>query len=270
MAKRNYHKDIDDILRHWPFTGDEIRVRTVKAADGREVLQMRVELGVLQLETERRPDGQRPEGFDTYLDYLLAEELEKGGEFALSEEQCHEVDREFMQFYQRRVCWLQTNEFARAVRDADHTLRLMDFVKRHSPNEDWTLSHEQYRPFVLFHRTYAAAQALLDRPEGGAEAAVGEINDGLQRMQQFIESQEQFSEVDFDDLEMVQQLKELRESLRDKHDLGQTLSEQLNDAVAREEYELAAKLRDEIRRRQLKRAPADARARKSVDPGDHL
>lgn len=261
MAKRNHHKDIDDILRHWPFTGEETRVRSVKAADGREVLQMRIELGVLQLETERRPDGQRPEGFDTYLDYLLAEELDKGNEFTLGEEQCLEVDREFWQFYQRRVCWLETNEYTRAVQDADHTLALMDFVKRHSPNEEWTLSHEQYRPFVLFHRTHAAARALLDQSGAGAEAAIREISDGLQRMQQFFETEEQFADVDFDALEMVQQLKGMEKSLREEFKVGKTLSEQLNEAIAGEEYELAAKLRDEIRQQQIKRGRGDASAR---------
>jgi hypothetical protein len=251
MTKRNHHKDIDDILRNWPFTPDDIRVRTVKAADGREVLQMRIELGVLQMETERRPDGERPHGFETYLDYLLAEELHTEN-LQLTEDQCSEVDREFMQFYHRRVCWLQMGEYPKAVQDADHTLALMDFVKRHSPDEDWTLSHEQYRPFVLFHRTHAAARAVLNR-DTGAEAAIGEINEGLRRIRTFFETEEQFSDVDFENLEMVQQLKDLRESLRVEYKVGQTLSEQLSEAIAQEEYEKAAELRDKIRMSKSKR-----------------
>ena len=57
MAPRN---DIDRILQQWAFEPGEISARIIRAADGREVLQMRVELGVLQLETKGRPDGQRP------------------------------------------------------------------------------------------------------------------------------------------------------------------------------------------------------------------
>src|SRR2546423_298229 len=106
MPKRNHHKDIDDVLRNWPYSADEVRVRTVKAGQDREVLQMRVELGVLQWEPTTRPEGQRPGGFDTYLDYLRAGEL-RGEPIELSDEQCIEVDREFMQFYHRRICWLQ-------------------------------------------------------------------------------------------------------------------------------------------------------------------
>ena len=29
----------------------------------------------------------------------------------------------------------------------------MDFVRDHSPNDEYKLAHEQYRGFVLFHRT---------------------------------------------------------------------------------------------------------------------
>ena len=47
------------------------------------------------------------------------------------------------------------------MKDADHSLAFMDFVKKYSPNDEWTLSHEQYRPFILFHRTQAAALAAL-------------------------------------------------------------------------------------------------------------
>ena len=247
MPKRNHHKDIDDVLRNWPYSAEEVRVRTIKASEGREVLQMRVELGVLQLETTNRPDGQRPSGFDTYLDFLLAEEL-RGETIELSDEQCIEIDREFMQFYHRRICWLQLGEYARAVEDADHTLALMDFVERHSPDEEWTFSHEKYRPLVLFHRTHAAARAVLDGP-GGAEAAISEINAGLQRIREFFDGDERFAEVEFEKLEFVEQLMELRETLRTEFKVGKTLNERLTDAIANEQYEEAAKLRDELRRR---------------------
>ncbi len=85
----------------------------------------------------------------------------------LSDEQCQEADREFIQFYHRRVCWLSLREFQRAVKDADHSLAFMDFVKKCSPNDEWTLSHEQYRPFILFHRTQAAALSLLEDFQAG-------------------------------------------------------------------------------------------------------
>jgi len=49
---------------------------------------------------------------------------------------------------------------------------------------------------------------------------------------------------------MVQQLRKMEKSLRQTHNIDETLREQLARAVANEEYETAARLRDELRRRQ--------------------
>jgi hypothetical protein len=202
-------------------------------------------MGVLQMELDGRPDGERPEGAETVLDHLHQLSLTAGEDFVLDEEQCFEVDREFLQFYHRRICLLALREFDRAIADADHTLALMDFAAAHSPDDRWTMSHEQYRPFVLFHRTQAAALAVL--VEDGAEAAIEQCNQGLERIRGVFESLG--SEEDHTEDELVGQLVKLKESLREEYDVGKTLAEQLADAVAGEEYERAAQLRDEIARR---------------------
>jgi hypothetical protein len=237
--------DIDQVLRDWPFQPGVISARLVRAADGREVLQMRVEMGLLQMETTHRPDGERPGGADTYLDYLIQQALHEGDGFEISEEQCFEADREFLQLYHRRVCWLAIRQFERAVADADHTLDLMNFARDHCSDEEWILSHEQYRPFVLFHRTQAAALARLDKQ--GAEGAIEEINVGLARIRAVFRRADAAEH--FDEDGMVGQLRDLQEAIREHYEVGRTLSEQLADAVAAEHYELAAKLRDEIARR---------------------
>ena len=237
--------DIDRILQEWPFQPGEVLARRVKAADGRQVLQMRVDMGVLQLETEGRPDGQHPGGAETYYEFLASEALREGDGFQLSPEQCVEADREFVQFYHRRICWLALREYRRAARDADHSLAFMDFVRQHSGDEEWTVSHEQYRPFVLFHRIQAGALAELE--ENGPEAAIGEVNRGLSRFRELFEEYDAADKYESD--ELVSRLVELKESMRTHYQVGRTLDEQLADAVAAEEYELAAKLRDELARR---------------------
>ncbi|MBL9122873.1 MAG: UvrB/UvrC motif-containing protein, partial [Planctomycetaceae bacterium] len=172
----------------------------------------------------------------------------------LTEEQCIEADRELVQFYHRRICWLVLREYGRAVRDADHSLNFMDFLQGVSPSDEWTQSHEQYRPFILFHRTQAAALAELERSTPAA--AVEEVNRGLERLREFFAAQD--AEEHFEDDDMVARLIELRESLREQYQVGQTLAEQLAEAVAKEQYELAAQLRDQIAKREpstsLKRA----------------
>ncbi len=236
---------LDDLLSKWAFDPSTLNVRLVKGKDGRDVIQMRVDMGVLQLETTGRPDGAQIHDCDTFLDYLQMEQLDSPGR-TLSEDECGEVDREFMQFYHRRICWLRLQYYQRAVMDANHTLRLMDLTHEMSPDEEWTGSHEQYRPFVLFHRTQAEALAELE--ENSAEEAVGAINQGLETMREFFERHN--AEEHFDDDELVVRLIELRESLRHEYEVGQTLSEQLDAAIEQEKYELAAKLRDELSRRE--------------------
>jgi hypothetical protein len=242
-------QDIDDILREWPYQPGVISARMIHADDGREVLQMRIEMGLLQMEATGRPDGERPSGADTYLEALIEESAASGEAFTLNEDQCFEIDREFLQFYHRRICCLALREFGRAVADADHTLALMDFAAAHSPDPEWTLSHEQYRPLVYFHRTQAAAMAELER--SGAEAAIEEITRGLERIRQVFAAVG--VEEQFDEDQLVGQLIELKESLRQEYRVGPTLAEQLAEAVANEEYERAARLRDEIARRTKRR-----------------
>jgi hypothetical protein len=245
MAKKQH---IDDILRDWPYEPQSVSVRLIKAGKGREVIQMRVEMGLLQIETEGRPDGDRPEGFETYFDYVQS--LAMGNKnFVLDEDQCNEIDREFVQFYHRRICWLAMRQYRKAMQDADHSLALMDFSRDCSPDEQWTMSHEQYRPFVLFHRTQAAAMAELEEEGADPEAAVNVINEGLERLREVFV---QYGvEEEFDEDHLVERLVELREELREKHEVGRTLREQLEDAVAAEQYERAANIRDELARREF-------------------
>lgn len=259
-------RDIDSVLRKWDYTPGEVNARQIKARNGRDVLQMRVDMGLLQMETELRPDGQRPHGAETYFDYLVGEVIREGEEFELSQEQCSEADREFIQFYHRRLCWLSLREYRRAAKDADHSLAFMDFVREHSPDEEWTLSHEQYRPFVLFHRVQAGALAILD--DDGPEMAIAEINRGLEQFRDlFIRYN---AEDQFESDELVQRLREMRESVRRRYEVGQTLDEQLADAVRSENYELAAELRDQLRDNEVAAAAAARTRQARGDSGADL
>lgn len=236
-------EDIDHILAKWDFDPLSVNVRLLELNQQRQVLQMRVDMGILQLEIEGRPDGGRPDGHSTFFDLLQKKAAES--DFELTENECIEVDREFVQFYHRRVCWLQLKEFQRAVNDADHTLGLMDFCKAHSPDDQWTISHEQYRPFVLYHRTQAAALAKLELDvENCAELAIEQVDLGLENLRRLFEDYE--AEEQFEEDELIQRLVEFKANLREKYEIGKTLQEQLNEAIANEDYEQAAEIRDEI------------------------
>jgi hypothetical protein len=242
------NQDIDPALKGWDFKPGVVQARLVQAADNRQVIQMRVDLGILQIETSGRPDGTRPHGCASYFDYLRqqARVADRGGQsFLLSEEHCEEADREFIQYYHRRICWLALRNYPQAIADADHTLAFMSFVHDHSPNEEYTQAHEQYRSFVLFHRTQAAAALAVER--GDPEAALDAIRDGLEKLRAFFAAYGAEEHMEEDG--MVQQLRKMDESLRKAHKIEATLQEQLTEAVAKEQYETAARLRDELRKR---------------------
>ena len=204
---------------------------------------MRVDLGVLQMEVTGRPDGTKPGGAETYLDFLLREAFHRSDEIELSDRQLEEIEHEFSLYYHRRICWLAVREFERAVSDADHTLALMDYLSRHKTDEHWQREQAEQRGLVLFHRTQAAALAHLEKE--GAEAAIEEINRGLEA----IERLEEFQDGNAAPKQMVSQLRDLQNWVRDHYQVDRTLNEQLAEAVAAEEYERAAKLRDELARR---------------------
>lgn len=201
------------------------------------------------METVGRPDGMRPHGHATYFDYLQEQarlSRRAGRSFTLSDEQCQDADREFLQYYHRRMCWLALRQYSRAIRDADHTLAFMDFVKRHAPDEEYLHAHEQYRAFVLFQRTQAAA--ALEVENNAPEKAITEVRAGLERLREFFA--EYGREEEMEDDGMVRHLRHVEATLREQFQIDVTLEEQLQKAIAEEDYERAAQLRDKLRRRQ--------------------
>jgi hypothetical protein len=251
MSDRPQH--LDFLFDEWPYEFGEVAARVVRGNDGRDVLQLRVEMGVLQMEVDGRPDGSKPGGYPTCLDWLHAVAAEEGEAFALDEKRCLEIDREFVQFFHRRVAWLALREFPRAVADADHTLALMDFSSLHSPDVDWSEMHEQYRPFVLFHRTQAAALGALERD--GAESAVAAVDAGIASIRAAIALEEEDPEFDegrFEDDgedELIEKLSEMKLAITEHYEVEPPLTQRLADAIAAEQYELAAQLRDQLGKR---------------------
>lgn len=253
-------RDLDDVIQGWPYDPEpgEVLAREVRARDGRMVLQVRIELGVLQLEVSGRPDGLRPHGCSTYLDYLRHSAASRGEapggkspHWVMSAQQCAEADREFIQFYHRRVAWLALRRYDKAIQDADHTLALMDFVRRHGMEEDYITSHEQFRGLVIFHRTQAATALALERRR--PEEAIDALRDGVDRLNAHQRTWwEEQDASESPNPTLIEKLHELEQEIRKNFAVEKTLREQLDEAVAQEDYELAARIRDRIRAQQAK------------------
>jgi len=252
-------RDIDEALQGWAYEPEpgEVVARQIKARDGRPVLQIRVELGLLQMEAEGRPDGARPHGFATYLDYLRNRASAKSSgsasgprsrTWSMSKEHRVEADREFAQFYHRRVAWLALQKYDKALTDADHSLDLMDFVLEHGSNAEYVASHERFRGLVLFHRTQAGAALALERLK--PDEAIDAVREGMERLVDHQKAWTQENDADDTPNEtLIEQLRSLENDIRKNFAVEKTLREQLDEAVADEDYERAARLRDQIKAR---------------------
>src|SRR5512136_614433 len=100
-------KDLSPIIDEWPYEPGHISVRKIRGKDGRIRIQMRVNLGVLQMETEGRPDGARPYNRESLLHYhteRLEDHKRRNGTdlgFALDPDECREIREEAVQYYHR-------------------------------------------------------------------------------------------------------------------------------------------------------------------------
>src|SRR5262249_39727928 len=135
--------------------------------------------------------------------------------------------------------------YDKAILDADHTLALMDFIRRHGKDE-YVASHEQFRGPVLFHRAQAATALALERRR--PEEAIDALRDGVERLSAHQRTWwEEHDPSDSPNPTLVDSLRGIEQDIRKKFAVEKTLREKLDVAVAREDYEQAARLRDEIK-----------------------
>lgn len=180
MIDQHRHiRDIDQILKQWPFDADTFKARVVQAADGRQVLQLRLELGLLQMEVENRPDGITCDDHPTYLDYLQTI-AEDEPDLVLEDDHCLEIDQELAQYDYRRACWLSLGEYVKAMRDADHSLAVLDFIADYSEPNAWRAGHEQHRDRLSFQRLQAEVMWRVE--ENQAEQALELVREEIARI----------------------------------------------------------------------------------------
>lgn len=83
--------DLSELLRDWEYTPGQINVRLIQGSDGQKKVQVRLDLGILQMNMDGRPDGQQPEGFPSLLEYHQARMDARDEDRAPAEED-HEAD----------------------------------------------------------------------------------------------------------------------------------------------------------------------------------
>src|SRR5579885_1790758 len=94
-------QDLRPLLAGWDFDPEGVQVRIITGEDGSEQIQMRIDLGLIQMEIHGRPDGERPQGFESLLELYQARARDAGDRFALSPQDCALLMREGIQYYHR-------------------------------------------------------------------------------------------------------------------------------------------------------------------------
>ena len=240
--------DLNTILRDWPHENGNVKVRKIAGLDGREKLQLRVDLGVLQMEMTGRPDGERPHNCESLLEYHQRRAIraeEKGEAYELTPEQCAELQQEGIQYYHRYLSLFQINDFAGVMRDTQRNLDLFTFVAEHTDREELSWSLQQFRPYVLMMNTRARASILLG--EGKFAEAMGEIERGRDAISEFFQ-RSNFPELVSKSSEIAF-LDEWLEEVKAKRPLSklEVMQREMEAAIAKELYERAAELRDAIK-----------------------
>ncbi len=253
-------RDITNIIAGWQFEPDDINVRLVEGDDGREKVQVRLDLGLLQMEVDGRPDGTRPEGSESWLDHFVGLQRAHDGAnpdgrpFRLTSSDCEKLLREGIQYYHRYVSFWHLERFELCARDTSRNLRLFAFVRDFAAEDRDKLQFDQWRPYVTMIHARAVATPLIRL--GDVLTAVAVIDAGIKRIWDFLDDYGQRGRAG--QCGELQHLIRWREELAAPESAGPApptdsplteLRERLAVAVSEENFEEAARLRDEIRQR---------------------
>ena len=243
--------DLHSALRDWPYDPEKISVRKIQGVDGAVRMQLRVELGIIQMQVDGRPDGTLPCGFGSLLEYhqqRLARHTERNGTplgYAVQPRECEALRLEASLYYRRYVGFFVLEEFDGVVRDTDHSLKIFDLCRDYAMDPADGTALEEYRPYVLM--MHARGQAFQAIAEGQPASALAHVNRGILAIKSHLE-QSGPPEL-LENCDEIAVLRTLSAELDGQMPDGSILvtRKALREAIEQEHFEEAARLRDELR-----------------------
>ena len=228
--------DISNILKTWAYEQGTLNVRIIEAEDGRELIQLRIELGVIQMEMDGRPDGVAQDGFSSLLSLLE----ERGAHGGLEPDMCRRLREEGVQRSHRAAALFAVGRWKETIRDCSDNLDLFDACHHHAVDEQDREALEQFRVSVIALSARAAAEWAIE--EDSIPRAMASLDAGLEELRQALGD-------DWEQSNESQLLLGMKEALVPKLPPSERadLKDRLAAAIENENYELAAILRDEIR-----------------------
>jgi len=243
--------DLQQTLREWPYEPDKISVRKILGTDDAVRIQMRIELGIIQMEADGRPDGTRPHGAESLLAYhqhRLTKHMERNGTplgFTLTRSDCEGLRNEASLYYRRYIAYFVLEEFANVLRDTSHSLSVFELCREYAIEPDDRGVLEEFRAYVLMMHARAAAYLALE--EGEPASALAHVNRGILDIRAHFDRLGHSEAAE--NCEEIKLLRGLASELNGKVPADSILVTRraLRAAIAQERFEEAARLRDELK-----------------------
>ncbi len=244
--------DLNAALRDWPYEPDKISVRKILGADDAVRIQMRVELGIIQMEAVGRPDNVRPHGFESLLAYHL-DRLDKHRQrtgkrtgFLLSREECEAMRIEASLFYRRYIALFVLEEFDDVLADTAHSIAIFDLCREFAKHGQDRAVLEEFRPYVLMMHSRALAYRALQ--QGEPASALAHVNRGVLDIRAHFEAAGKSEFID--KAEELKILRTLAKEVEQKLPTNSVVRTRraLRAAIEQERFEEAAQLRDRLKK----------------------
>ena len=159
----------------------------IRGNDGKtEIRTVRLDLGLLQMELEGRPDGRRPHRSPTELEFhrkKLASHHKRCGSdagFHLTQRDCQALREESAMFYHRYLSLFVLEQYDAVIRDTQHNLDVLNLCGKYGKSDYDRMCLEQYRPYILMMNTRAKACEALR--QGFVQTAIAYLRGGIKQI----------------------------------------------------------------------------------------
>lgn len=242
--------DITTALQGWTFQPGQVNVRLIRGNDGRPKIQLRLDLGLLQMEIDGRPDGKKPHRAATELAFhqrRLASYAKRKGTtdgFVLSGRDCQALREESAMFYHRYLSLFVLEQYEAVVRDTQHNLDVLEICNKFGQTEYDRMCLEQYRPYILMMNIRAKACEVLR--QGYVQTSIAYLRGGIRLLARMfpVEHRRKMLRKSNEAHLLLDMIKQIRAQL--PADPRAEIRQKLKAALKAERYEEAAAYRDQL------------------------
>lgn len=238
--------DITELLKNWGFDPDN-NIRFIKDETGREIMQIRLPLGIEQYELNDRPDGKKPLGKKSYLEFYEEQRqkcIKQEKSFSLTNSDFKLLREEALLYYYRYIVLFQIGEYDLTISDTEHNLSICDMVKEYYKSKDAS-QLLQYLPYIIRINRVSKAMLFINKN------LVTKAKKILLEAKNLLENMEKIdTEIfDYEKRRSINQINEILNQIKKQYpDQRELLEQELKKAIETENFKRAAQIRDKIKK----------------------